>query len=307
MSVTNTPAVLYEAALRTRAVAASQPRRYYPRLQSIGDAKNANPTADLMDAAYAFDQDFEMLAANFPPAKRNTPSNATNTGVAIFAGLQDSNAILTKISTPSNTMGGKVKFTASFHIVPASWDDFITQSVTFPGITNFAFVGGVRDSKAENVLTRQHRDYFVIDPDGVLATAGVLDSGGNAITRVASKGAIPTLPRKIFGFTTDGGATKLVVSEVNSLVKAGGISSGSLYYYETVPNTETYQAWIAVAAAFNTALSSGGNAWDSTHPPAWDGNAAPPTTCGQWQFADSRLEPYAGNIVCRLTEFVLAQ
>src|ERR1017187_5675002 len=104
----NTPSVIYESIKRTLAVASGPPRRSFPLPTSC----------PIQFAAYAFDQEFEMLLANFPPAQKNTPSSAVVGAVPVFAGLQDSNAILTKLSQPSPTGGGKGKFAGSFARVP---------------------------------------------------------------------------------------------------------------------------------------------------------------------------------------------
>lgn len=253
--------------------------------------------------AYAFDVEFAcLLDGNFPPAAKNTPSSAAVFNSVAGFSLQDTNAILTDFSEPQDLGGGLGKFTGTFNIVPASWDEFTIQAVTFPGIRDNAYTGGARDPVTVNALTRQRRDYFVVDPDGVLTGLNVKDSGGNAITVVGSKGAIPSLPRTPWKFLVAGVITP--GGEVTGLVKAGGI----IGWLETVPNTGTYLAWVAVAQTFNAALAGGGTQqWDATHPPVWDGAASPSTAIGQYRFADSRLEDYAGNIVCRVSEYVMAQ
>ena len=182
---TNTAAVLYESRLATTAIASGPPRRRYPLQQDC----------PIQFAAYAFDQEFEMLLANFPPAPKNTPSNATSGGNPVFAGLLDANCILTKLSQPKPTGGGKGTFTASFVKVPASWDDFQTQNITFPGIRDTYGTQTARDPKTLNITVRMHYDYFVLDPDGVLTSAGVVDSAGSAIQRVTSIGNIANILR----------------------------------------------------------------------------------------------------------------
>ena len=276
----------YKSSSATTATKAGVPRRLHPLPDSC----------PIQFAAYAFEQDFQILLSAFPPADKNTPANNS------AFGLSDANAILTSLTLPSDEGGGQGRFTARFSIVPASWDEFVTQAVTFPGIRDTAYTGGVREPKSLNVTTRVHRDYFVIDPSAILATAGVVDSGGSAIRRVATKGHIPIVYRTPWKFLYSGSI--LSTSEVTSLVKAGGVGS----YLETVPNTGTYQSWISVASAFNAALLAGGSqAWDETHPPVWDGLISPSASIGQFRFTDSRLEEYEGNIVCRITETVLAQ
>ncbi|MEY4917629.1 MAG: hypothetical protein RL616_1542 [Verrucomicrobiota bacterium] len=279
-----TPTILYRARTRFDATLSGVPRPKYP----------LPPDCPQQRAGYAFDCDFEQWMASYPPAPLNAPSN-----VAAF-GLGDANAILTALSQPQDIKSGTGRYTAEFRIVPASWDEFLDQVVTFPGIRDNAYTGGARDPKPLTVHTRLHREYFLADPDNV--AAGVLDSAGNAITTVASKGAIPSLYRTPWKFLVSGVITP--GSEVTGLVKAGGIPG----WLETVPNTETYLEWVDVATAFNAALAGGGTqAWDDTHPPVWDGLIAPPDTIGQYRFTDSRIENYAGNIFCRVSEYVLAQ
>lgn len=257
-----------------------------------------SPSAPNLLAAYAWDQNFSMASASYTtssPIAKNTRANGFSTD------LTDTNAILTGYTTPQDMGGGLLGFTASFARVPASWDEFVTQVVTFPGIRDSNYQGGVRDPKQLNVLTRQRRDYYVIDPTGVLSGITILDSDGTAAKVVASKGAIPTLYRQPWKFLVSGSA--LATSEVTGLVKAGGITG----WLETLPNTGTYQQWIANAASFNAALIAGGTtAWDATHPPLWDGTTND-TTVGQYRFSDSRLEEYVGNIIALVSEYVLAQ
>lgn len=281
--------------------------------RSIGRPKHPLPKkAPGYLLAEEIDVEFEcILDAVFPPAPKNTPANA-----AVFNSLAGYNlikpdAILTDYGQPSDSGAGLGRFTGTFTVVPAAWDDFTTQTVTFPGIRDSANTGGVRDPKSLNVVTRIHREYFVLDPAGVLqalATGGtpVKDSGGASVTLVTTEGAIPTLYRTPWRYLV--GAAIQTGSEVTGLVKAGGVGG----YLETVPNTAAYQAWAAVAAAFVAALSGPApvQPWDATHPPVWDGtnvNAVAPQTIGQYRFADSRLEEYAGNIICRVSEYVLVQ
>lgn len=287
MALTTTPAVLYQSDLHTvyKATGWYRPRWPLPK------------NCPIQQAAYAFDQEFErVIAGLLTPPPKNTPSNA-----ATFPGIVDGNAILTSISQPSPTGGGLGKFSISFARVPASWDDFVTQSVTFPGIRDTTYIGGVRDPLAKTVTIRVRHDYFVVDPAAILTGAGVLDSGGTGIITVSNKGAIPSIYRQPWGFVVSGSV--LTTSEVTGLVKSGGITG----WLETMPNTGTYQDWVAVVAAFNAALVAGGTqAWDATHPPAWNGTANT-TTVGQYCFEDSRLVEYEGNIVDRQSFFVLAQ
>ena len=284
MSLTQTPPVLYESIKRTLAVASGPPRRRFPLPQN----------SPIQFAAYAFDQELEMLLANFPPAPKNTPSNAAG---SVFAGLLDGNAILTKLSQPSPTGGGKGKFTGSFAVVPASWDDFQSQLVNYPGWINL-FSSSFRDALPLEVTVRLHYDYFVVDPTAVLTGAGVKDSGGTTpIVTVTSKGSIPILFANRWLATNAG---VIVPNDfAKALVPAGGVSG----YQQTVPSVGQYQSWCAVSAAF----IAGAVAWDSSHPPAWNGASTTDVLSGQFQFADSKLVDYEGNIVARVTPFALAQ
>lgn len=285
-----TAAILYQSRDWSNATPSGMPRRKYPLPQQ----------APNQFAAYAFDCDFEQRLDKFPPAPKNTPSNFSAGGVIPF-GLGDGNAILTSLTQPTDTKNNKGKFTGTFHVVPATWDDFLTQAVTFPGIRD-TNIGGARDPKPLNVLTRQHREYFVADPTNVLTGLAVKDSGGNNITIVSSKGAIATLPRTPWKYLVSGAV--LSTSEVTGLVKAGGLPG----YFETLPNTGTYTAWIAVAAAFNAQLSGANpQPWTQTAPPLWNGTTGTDQTIGQYRFTDSRIEDYAGNIFCRVSEYVLVQ
>lgn len=292
-----TPSLLYQADLRYAAKPNGVPRRKYP----------LGAQSPIQFAAYAFDQDYTQQIAKFPPAIKNTPSNDASLGYGYDA--LSGNAILTSLTQPQHVGGGTGKFTGTFHIVPASWDDFITQSVSFPGIRDAAFTGGVRDPFSANVKTRLRYDYFVADPDGILSNlAGganaVKDSAGQPIKLVTGKGAIQDIYRDIFKFVVSGAIQES--SSVNSLVKAGGVPG----YFETLPNTGTYQKWCENVIAFNALLTAAPpaipQAWDATHPPAWD-NETNALTVGQYQFSDSRIGDYAGNIFVRITEFVLAQ
>ena len=250
-------------------------------------------------AAYAFDQEFEMVLASFPPAPKNTQSSAASG--ATF-GLSDHDAILTSLSQPSDSGGGLGKFTGSFARVPATWDDFQTKTVSFPAWLNHGQAGAAttnypqRPQKNVDVTIRTRYEYFVIDPDSVLSGVGVLDSGGNAITLVASKGAIPILYRHPFRAVYSG--TPNPFTDTNQLVPASGLLLGT-FYLPTLPTLEAYTAWCAVAAAIT-------GTWDQSNPPLWDGSNTG-TTFGQYRLTDSRLQDYEGNIVCRLTEYVMPQ
>ena len=273
----NTPSIVYESAKRTLAVASGPPRRKFLLPSS----------SPIQFAAYSFDQEFEMLLANFPPAQKNVASSS-----GPFAGLLDANAILTSLSQPTSTGGGKGKFTASFSVIPASWDDYQTQIVNFPGWLNIIGTN-FRDPKPTEVNVRLHYDYFVV---GTVA-GGILDSSGTAIVTATAKGAIPILRRTPWLATYNG--TVLANDEAKSLVPAAGVSG----YQPTLPTIEQYQAWCAIADAFYTS----GTAWDETHPARWDGASKTDVTSGQFRLANSRLVDYAGNIVARVTTYAIAE
>ena len=294
----STPSKLYESRLASLAIAAGPPRMRFPL-----------PDNSLIQfAAYAFDQEFEMLLWNpttgaklFPPAPKNTPSNATSGGNAIFAGLLDGNAILTKLSQPSPTGGGRGKFTGSFTVVPASWDDFKTQGVTFPGWLDTTAGSGARTALSQSVNVRLHYDYFLVDPAGI--AAGALDSGGGTITVVAEMGEIPSNLRTIF--LAQGASYPIVGSQAKDL--SNGVTVGEVFWQVTYPSVTQYQAMMATAAPFATS-----SAWTETTPPkcAIVGGPSPTnnfSTAGQYRFADSSLRPYAGNIIERCSYYVLPQ
>lgn len=285
-----TPSIVYESVRRTLAVAGGPKITRFPLPQNC----------PIQFSAYAFDQSFEMLADNFPPAPKNTASNATSGGSPVFAGLLDGNAILTKLSTPSPTGGGRVRFTASFARVPASYDDFTTQGVTFPGWINTSLSGQARTARTRNVNVRLHYDYFVVDPTGIIS--GVLDSGGAAVTTVGSIGAIPMKLRNVWLNTLSG--TPQENSEVNDLVLAGGVTVGTLTYIPTYPTTDQYKVWITNAA---TALAS--HPWNETYPAKWDGllSSSNIASAGQYQVGDSTVKVYEGNIMERMTPYVIPQ
>lgn len=306
-----TPSIQYQAALRTLAVASGP---FRPRVTPLPpNYPGVIGKVGASTGVYAFDQEFEILMTSFPPAQKNTPANAAG---PVFAGMLDSNAILTKFSQPAATGAGRGKFTGSFARVPASWDDFQTETVSFPGWMNyngmsFEISGSIRTQKTSSVNVRVRHDYFVVDPAGILTGAGVLDSSGAAINTVVSKGAIPFLLRQAFfanyQITIGGTYYPVPNSDCKDLVPVGGLNTGSAasgftFIPETMPSVQDYQAWTANAAAF---VSAGTN-WDATHPPVWDGSTAS-GSCGQYRHKDSILAEYEGNIIDRQSFFVMAR
>lgn len=295
MSFTAPNYVPYRSAAQTDARPAQTPKRKYPL-----PAECPNQFA-----AYAFDQDFESLTANFPPAPRNTKSTDS-----AFGNLGDANAILTSLSEPSPTAAGLGKFSGAFHLVPQSWDDFKLMTFAFPGFPGLIGGASTRDVFTDNVLVRLHYDYFVVDKANILggnptsggapvAAATVQDSGGTLASTVYSLAEIPLVLKTNFVTVLTGVAQASV--RINSLVKQGGDNIGGVPYLETLPDREYYQKWIANAVA---------NKWAST---AWDGvtglgyTTGTASTVGQFVIQESTLQPYAGNIIARVTTYALAK
>ncbi len=278
----------YKSSLMTDAKPRTPARRRYPLPASC----------PIQFAAYAFDVDFEQMLSSFPPAAKNTPSNASSG--ATFS-LTDGNVILTNLSQPSVTGAGLGTYTASFARVPASWDNFETQVVNYPGWLNTIASGYFRDAKPTEVTVRIRTDYFVVDPDGVLTGLTVLDSAGVTLATgsriVSSKGAIPIIRRTPW-LATYGGAA-ILNDEAKSLVPAAGVAG----YLPTLPTSEQYRSWCGIANSF----LSGSVAWDATHPPVWNGTSTTDVTSGQYILNNSKLQDYEGNIVARVTAYALAE
>jgi len=301
MSQPLTPAILYRAVIGTDCQPSGPIRKKFPLPEQ----------SPIQLAAYAFEQDFEMLinGNNFPPAAKNTPSSASVAGNLIFNGLGDDNAILTAYTEPTPTQAGKGKFTATFSIVPATWFDSGTIEYTFPGFPGLIGQTGSRDIRPKAVNTRIKYEYFVVDPTGILnggialapgtgpTPSTIQDSGGNQVQIVYAREFIPVVNKSVFCVALGGVPDYTNITQ--SIVPVGGKVVGSQTYYETLPSYELYQLWIANAAANN---------WSST---VWGGAPEvatnPPTTTGQLVALDSAPSVYAGQIVCRETTYILAQ
>ncbi len=294
MSTSQTASVLYRASSNTAAVAAGQSLRVFPL---PGDCP-------IQFAAYGFEQAFEQAAGSFPPAPKNTPSNS-----GAFAGLLDASAILTNLSAPSFAGGFNVKFSARFNVVPASWDDFKMMAFTYPGFPG-AIGGSSRDVgfPPGNFLVRIRYDYFVVDPANIISTViagtpgtatSLLDSGGSAVNCVYQKADIPTVRKSLF-FPKVSGSYDLSLPTL-SLVVAGGVTLGSLTYFETLPTVTEYKAWITRATAAGWASLI----WNGTH--GSGSGQSGDANVGQYVAEDSSLADYAGNIVARATLYVLAR
>ncbi len=280
---TNKP---YASTAQSDAAPQDQPRRKFPLPQYSPE----------YERAYQFDQEIsQILKTNFPPAVLNTKSsNAT-------FGLGDANAILTAFSQPQPYGAGLGKYLATFTRVPASWDDFKTMPFTYPGFPGAIGQNNVRDVFTQKVNVRLRYDYFVVDPTGI--AVGALDSGGTAINTVISEGAIPSINKKYFLVVFNGSAIQ--GDRTNSIVKAGGVTAGGATYLQTLPQLATYLQWITNAAPYVNGTAPSG--WSNTTPPIWNGvtdNGAAATE-GQIVMDDSTLIPHAGNIIARVTPYVL--
>lgn len=263
-------------------------------------------------AAYAFDQDYQLSFTAF-----GSSSPFVKNAIASSCGLSDANAILTAISQPNDGGGELATFTATFHRVPASWDDF-TQTMpftypSFPGTITAAVSAGAyspRTGFTEKVPVRIRRDYFVLDPNGVLnggvpisigtapASGTVNDSGGSPVQIVGSLADIPRITKSKF-LSCDATGTPIANLVTNYISPVGGVGNDVGFYPQTLPAWERYTAWAT------RAQSIGANkGWLSA---AWNGTSDTAGTYGQLIAEDSNPEPYAGNIVCRTSIYVLAK
>lgn len=281
-----TPSVLYQTTQLTALLADGQPKLRFP----------LPPECTIQFSALAFEQDYSQRLDSFPPAPKNTPST-----VSPFA-LSNANAILTGFSQPQNIGALAGKFAATFAVVPATWSDVKQLPFTFPGFPGMIGQTGSRDIFTDRVDTRIQYDYFVIDPghiisavaDGTPATATTLkDSGGTAVNCVYKITDIPLVTKSIFCVALSG--TPDYTNRTQSLIVAGGASIGGLSWYQTWPTKGHYQSWMANATT---------NGWAST---VWPGNVDSASAYGQLVVEDSNIQPYLGNIVCRVTMYVLAK
>ena len=259
--------------------------------------------------AYAFDCVFQCkLDSVFPPAPKNTPANNAAFHSTSGDGLNDANAILVDYSHPKDMGGGIGEWVGTFARVPAPWDDFKTQAVTFPGWINTLTSGAARGARTRNVKVRERYTYYVVDPASILS--GQLDSGGSAISTVASMGIIPTAVRTPWLNTNLSGT--IANCEANDLVPIDGVTIGSLFYFVTMPSTDGYINMIANAATVvGTSGTPPSAAWTDTFPLKWNGTTDPTTSgggaYGQYQFADAVVRVYAGNIIEVCTSWVIPQ
>ena len=286
-----TPAVLYRASTRAVAIPGNFPVPSYPLPDSC-------PIR--MDAPQ-FDVSYQQAMQYFPPAPFNTPSSDA------ALSLGNANAILTQLTNQEFIAGGDIRFNATFNIVPASYDDF-TKSIAFsfpgsPGLIG----GGGRNTFTETVPLRQLREFFVLDPDNILSSAApgggpvnalsLLDSSGAPVKCVATLGDIPFIPKTQIVQAPSGVPEVHLFSQV--VVQAGGVVIGNTGWYETLPTREAY---------YNLAVNAAAEQWNSV---VWGGTNTIPTGISNPQAQlvalDSQIEPYAGNIVCRVTGYILAK
>lgn len=256
----------------------------------------------IQQAAYAFDQSFQMAYDTFGPT---APIPRNTTAANFSADCTDSNALLTGYSQTNDETGGLISFDASFQRVPASWSDYSRGlPFLFPGFLNTASGQPRRNPFTDVVTARVQYDYFVLDPDNIIsacsdghpaASATVLDSAGGAVQCVYKLGDIPRTSKSIFCSIVSG--TPDTSQRTNSLVQAGGVVAADGTYLETLPYPASYKLWIAAAVS---------NGWSTA---VWDGatNGAGSPAFGQLVAEDSQIEPFAGNIVARVTIYVLAK
>lgn len=254
------------------------------------------PQSSIQLAAYAFDQEFQTLVNTFGtggPFPKNKPSTSF--------GFSDANAILS-IYSPLKDMGaGMVSFMAGFNRVPGSWNDFKALPFTFPGFPGIIGQTGSRNAFTDIVDVRIQYDYYVLDNNNIISScsagtpansATVNDSAGNPVKCVFQLGDIPTVKKSIFCVAFAG--TPDFTNRTNSLIIVGGATIGNSQWYETFPSKNIYQSWIA---------NSSSSGWLST---PWDG-VTNMVGAGQLITDDSRLEPFSGNIIARLTQYVLVK
>ena len=281
------PHILYQSKTPTDCAPFGQPRLVFPLPPESGPVQFA---------ALAFDQDFEQRLDQFPPAPKNTPSNAS------AFGLNNAKAILTALSQPLNSGAALGKFAGTFTVVPATWSDERELPFTFPGFPGIIGQTGSRNAFTDVVATRIQHDYYVLDPANIISTVAdgtpgtatsLLDSGGTAVKVVYKRADIPIINKSIFCVALSG--TPDYTNRTDSLIISGGATVAGVNYYQTQPTKTVYQSWIANAVA---------NGWAST---VWPGNNNTAGSYGQLVAKDSETQSYAGNIIERLTLYVLAK
>lgn len=251
-----TPVILYQGSAQTDARACGPKRRKF--------LLPPNNPGQL--SAYSFDSDFEsVLSGVFPPAPTNTPAY-----LPPFNFESEPNTILTGYSQPQPTNGGRGKYSATFAIVPASWDDYQEYAYSFIGYSGYVadpttgiiegtVAGRLRETK--KVIARIHWDYFVVDPAGILGGLPILDSGGNAITTVASAAGITIAQALKYYISTN--PTWLYDYLSDTAADVPGTPYPWTFY--TTPTRTLYESWIAAGTQFlaedQTLKNYAGNIW----------------------------------------------
>jgi hypothetical protein len=217
------------------------------------------------DEVYGIKQRFQQDIASFDALQLNTPLDT------------DSNALLVAEGQQMDIGGNVVEWERTYMRVPATWSDYDVIQYLFPGYPGYAAPPGPGLTNSRNpysplggVRCRIQYDYFVFTPDTFPLT-GVKDSAGNDITVVGIESDIPILPRQAFYQI----ANPTIFYDPPSVVPAGGLFLGGLYYTESVPNRA---AWDVMVAAGTEIIAT-----------------------------DSQIKRFAGNIWERATRYVVAQ
>lgn len=288
----STPLLTYQTSVQTDALADGMQRQKW-RLP---------PESQLVQfAAFALDQDYGQRIDQFPPAPKNTPSSSSP-----FS-LNKSNAILTDLTEPQNTGGALGKFTATFQVVPQTWNDVKVTAFAFPGFPGLIGQTGSRDIFTDEVDCRYQYDYYVLDPGNVLGgspssgggvanASSVVDSNGVAVKTVFGMTDIPLIAKTFFVVAF--GGTPDYTNRTNSLIVSGGASINGVNWFQTLPTKVHYQTWITNVGSHGWSTL----VWDGTTDGAGSGNGF-----GQLVIKDSQLVPLAGNIIARVTQFVLVK
>lgn len=261
--------------------------------------------------AYGFEQNYSQLISSFG----NSGPHPKNTKASNF-GLSDANAILARYSTIRDKGAGIGDFSASFIRVPASWDDY-TQVIQypFPGFPGLIGQTGSRDPFTDAVQARIRHDYFVIDPGNVISTVSagspgtgsVNDSGGSAVNCVYELSDISIIAKSIFCVANSG--TPDYTNRTQSLTPSGGVTVGTTIWYQTQPTKSVYQSWMSQAGSVPGTSGVGWNgiAWPGDDNAINDGSTGAGHDYTQLVAEASVIKPYFGQVVERITVYVLAK